>query len=202
MVQAVSAIEALRAALAEGWRAEVVSDGDVRVYQPGGQSWLFIRTDKSDADKLVHGLATVFAAACNVAPELLAELDKAQRSADHWHECFTVLEKAIVGDTAASAIDEAKRLRAEVDRQREVIRRVNARCDHLGMSLRDIKAERDALRAELAELIEGAESMLGTCGVVWGETPEDSDTHTHDDWAEKFLSERLDAARAALKERT
>ena len=70
-----STIEALLAALAEGWRAEVVSDGDVRVYQPGGHSWLFIRTDKSDEDKLVHGLATVFAAACNAAPELLAERD-------------------------------------------------------------------------------------------------------------------------------
>jgi hypothetical protein len=58
------------------------------------------------------------------------------------------------------------------------------------------------LRRALDDLIEGAESMLGTCGCVRGDTPEDSDTHTHDDWAEKFLSERLDAARAALKERT
>jgi hypothetical protein len=81
----------------------------------------------------------------------------------------------------AAACNAATELLAEVDR---------------------LTAERDALRAALAELIEGAESMLCTCGVVWGETPEDSDTHTHDDWAEKFLSERLDAARAALKERT
>ncbi len=46
----------------------------------------------------------------------------------------------------------------------------------------------------LAELIEGAESMLGTCGVVRGDTPEDADEHTHDDWAEDFLAERTKAA--------
>lgn len=46
----------------------------------------------------------------------------------------------------------------------------------------------------LAELIEGAEYMLGTCGAVRGDTPEDADEHTHDDWAEEFLTERTKAA--------
>ena len=49
----------------------------------------------------------------------------------------------------AAACNAAPELLAEVDRQREVIRSLTARCDHLGMSLRDIKAERDALRAEI-----------------------------------------------------
>ncbi len=40
--------------------------------------------------------------------------------------------------------------------------------------------------------------MLGTCGCIRGETPEDADTHTHDDWAEKFLREHVQQARAAL----
>ncbi len=58
------------------------------------------------------------------------------------------------------------------------------------------------LRRALDDLIEGAESMLGTCGCVRGDTPEDSDTHTHDDWAEKFLRERVQEARAATAKAT
>jgi hypothetical protein len=50
-------------------------------------------------------------------------------------------------DYATAALQAAPELLAEVDRQKEVIGRLNALCDHLGMSLRDIKAERDALRA-------------------------------------------------------
>ena len=52
----------------------------------------------------------------------------------------------------------AQRLRcqaAEIERQRKVIATVNARCDHLGMSLRDIKAERDLFRSLLNEWNEG-----------------------------------------------
>ena len=51
----------------------------------------------------------------------------------------------------------------------------------------------------LCELIEAAESMIGTCGCIRGKTPEDDDTHTHDAWAEDFLSQRLAAAQAAIK---
>jgi len=43
-------------------------------------------------------------------------------------------------------------LEAENQRLREVVSKVNDRCDHLGMSLGEIKSERDALRAECAEL--------------------------------------------------
>ena len=50
-----------------------------------------------------------------------------------------------MNDTPAPTIEA---LLAEVERQRLVIRQVNSRCDHLGMSLRAIKAERDALRAQ------------------------------------------------------
>jgi hypothetical protein len=190
MVQAVSAIEALRAALAAGvpslpWTATPTMSQQWAINSPNGDgtigmaAWEELATVygcddfPGEGERVCAAHATYIAAACNAAPELLAELDKAQRSADHWHECFTVLEKAIVGDTAASAIDESKRLRAEVDRQREVIRSLNARCDHLGMSLRDIKAERDALRAALEKIA--------------------------DETAATWVS---DVARAALKERT
>ena len=54
------------------------------------------------------------------------------------------------------------------------------------------------LVAALANLIEAADSMRGTYGCIWGDTPEDSDTYTHDKWAEEFLHERADESRAAL----
>jgi len=41
-------------------------------------------------------------------------------------------------------------LEAENQRLREVVSKVNDRCDHLGMSLGEIKAERDALKADAA----------------------------------------------------
>ena len=54
------------------------------------------------------------------------------------------------------------------------------------------------LVAALANLIEAADSMRWTYGCIWGDTPEDSDTYTHDKWAEEFLHERADESRAAL----
>lgn len=50
----------------------------------------------------------------------------------------------------------------------------------------------------LNNLLEAVESMQGTYGCVRGDTPEDADTFTHDEWAEKFLQERANAAVAAL----
>lgn len=50
----------------------------------------------------------------------------------------------------------------------------------------------------LQDMIEAAQSMAGTCGVIRGDTPEDADIHTHDDWAEKFLAERTAAALAVV----
>ncbi len=38
---------------------------------------------------------------------------------------------------------------AEIDRQREVIRSLNARCDHLGIRLGEVIRERDKLRAAI-----------------------------------------------------
>ena len=52
----------------------------------------------------------------------------------------------------------------------------------------------DALR----DLIEAADSMRATFGCIRGDTPEDSDTFIHEEWAEDFLKERADAARAAI----
>ncbi len=73
---------------------------------------------------------------------------------------------------------------------------------HLLAEVDRLKAEREALRAALKELLEAADSMAGTFGVIYGDTPEDADTHTHDRWAEEFLIERAEAALAALKEPT
>lgn len=68
-----------------------------------------------------------------------------------WAETWSLLEdpSAPTGDQMAidALAHEIRRLRSEVDRQCGVIRDVNARCDHLGMRLRDVMAERDALRA-------------------------------------------------------
>ena len=47
-------------------------------------------------------------------------------------------------------------------------------------------------------LMEAAESMLGTTGVIRGDTPEDDDTFIHDEWAESFLAERCEDARIAI----
>jgi uncharacterized coiled-coil DUF342 family protein len=74
----------------------------------------------------------------------------------------------------------AHELLAEVDRQREVIRSLNGRCDHLGMSLRDIKAERDELRAVVREVVDYFDAPDEGC----------------------FSDEAMERARAALKERT
>lgn len=42
----------------------------------------------------------------------------------------------------------------EIDRLHGVVAKVNARCDHLGMSLRDIKAERDTIKRLVNEVYE------------------------------------------------
>lgn len=69
-----------------------------------------------------------------------------------------LMKRCQIGVGGRNALDEAHSimaecygtlgsLAAEVGRQREVIGRLNAQCDHLGMRLRDVMAERDALRA-------------------------------------------------------
>jgi hypothetical protein len=58
------------------------------------------------------------------------------------------------------------------------------------------------LLAALNELIEAADSMRATFGRIRGNTPEDSDTFIHEKWAEGFLQERADAARAAIAKAT
>lgn len=56
------------------------------------------------------------------------------------------------------------------------------------------------LLAAMEELIEAADSMRATFGCIRGDTPEDSDTFIHEEWAEAFLKERADAARALVAE--
>ena len=60
------------------------------------------------------------------------------------------------------------------------------------------QTDKAALLEAMQGLIEAAESMLGTCGVDRGDTPQDADTFFHDEWAEELLSERLAAASLAL----
>lgn len=56
--------------------------------------------------------------------------------------------------------------------------------------------------AELEEaqrnLLEAADSMRATYGCITGATPEHDDTYIHEQWAEEFLRERAEAARALL----
>jgi hypothetical protein len=50
----------------------------------------------------------------------------------------------------------------------------------------------------MEELIEAADSFAATVGCIRGDTPEDDDTHIHEEWAAEFLAQRADQARAAI----
>lgn len=54
------------------------------------------------------------------------------------------------------------------------------------------------LLSALSDLLEAADSMRATFGRLHGSTPEDCDIETHEQWAEEFLKERAEAARAAI----
>lgn len=47
----------------------------------------------------------------------------------------------------------------------------------------------EEMRTALQNMIEAAGALQNTCGAIHGDTPEDSDTFTHDKWAEDFLRE-------------
>ena len=78
--------------------------------------------------------------------ELEAEIERLRDELDAALEVVCDLG----GEVRLPEIEAARARRIENDRLRAVVGQVNARCDHLGMSLRDIKAERDALKIELA----------------------------------------------------
>ena len=100
----------------------------------------------------------------NSASETLTEDDVPQFSARDMR-AYAMQERAAERELAAQHI---AALEQEIARQKEVIASVNARCDHLGMSLRDIKAERDAEREMCRELVREAldadegDHVLGT----------------------------------------
>jgi hypothetical protein len=63
-----------------------------------------------------------------------------------------------------------------------------------------------AIKAELLEalrgLVEAEESIRATYTRAYGKTPEDEDHYGHEKWAEEFLQERADEARAAIAKAT
>lgn len=61
-----------------------------------------------------------------------------------------------------------------------------------------VEANQAELLEALQNLIEAAESMKGTYTFVQGKTPEHEDHYGHEKWAEEFLQETADAARAAI----
>ena len=56
----------------------------------------------------------------------------------------------------------------------------------------------EEMRAALQNMIEAAGALQNTCGAIFGDTPEDSDTFTHDKWAEDFLRETTSASLPVL----
>lgn len=65
-----------------------------------------------------------------------------------------------------------------------------------------VEASQAELLEALQNLIEAAESMKGTYTFVQGKTPEHEDHYGHEKWAEEFLQETTDAARAAIAKAT
>lgn len=61
-----------------------------------------------------------------------------------------------------------------------------------------VEARQAELLEALQNLIEAADSMKGTYTFVQGKTPEHDNQYGHEKWAEEFLQETTDAARAAI----
>ena len=66
----------------------------------------------------------------------------------------------------------------------------------------ELSMDRSSLLEALENLLEAVDSMSATYGCVYGETPEHDDLYLHEKWAEGFLSERADAARAVIAKAT
>ena len=64
------------------------------------------------------------------------------------------------------------------------------------------RVQRDALLEALKGLVEAEESIRATYTRAYGKTPEDEDHYGHEKWAEEFLQERADEARAAIAKAT
>lgn len=77
--------------------------------------------DTSDEDN------ALIAAAVNAAPALLAEVERLQRSLANVQSDFTALQRALVGNTGASAITVAKTLRADAERYRWLREQLDSR---------------------------------------------------------------------------
>jgi hypothetical protein len=68
--------------------------------------------------------------------------------------------------------------------------------------LAKVETNQAYLLEALQNLIEAADSMKSTYTVFRGKTPEHDDHYGHEKWAEEFLQENADAARAAIAKAT
>lgn len=71
-------------------------------------------------------------------------------------------------------------------------------CQDAATELRRQHALIQELKQALQSMIEAAGAMHGTCGAIYGDTPEDADTFVHDKWAEDFLKETADESLVIL----
>lgn len=56
-----------------------------------------------------------------------------------------------------------------------------------------------AMLESLEDLLEAADALRQTCEVILGIHPEKDDTHIHEQWAEKLLTEKAEAVRAVIR---
>ena len=76
------------AAREQGWRFQIVSDGDVRAYSPNGETWLVRAGTREPFLKFVHALFTHLATAPDTT-RLTAERDAALRDAERWQMLYS-----------------------------------------------------------------------------------------------------------------
>ena len=75
------------AAREQGWRFQIVSDGDVRAYAPNGETWRVMAGTREPFLEFVHALFTHLATEPDIT-RLTAERDAALRDAERWRALY------------------------------------------------------------------------------------------------------------------